>query len=50
MPHRVQIQQLLIDLTVVIVLVVDIRHIADVVLPDEVLEDKGVDRCFVRPG
>lgn len=45
-PHRVQLQQLLVELTVVIVFVVNIGYVVDVVLPDTGLENKGVDLYF----
>jgi hypothetical protein len=50
MPHRMQLQQLPVNLAVVVVLVVDIGHFADPVLLDQALEGKGVDLRLAEPG
>ena len=48
-PHRVQLQQLLVDFTVVIFFIVYIGHIANVILLDEFFVDKGVDLGLLQP-
>jgi hypothetical protein len=50
MPHAIKFQQLLVPLTDIAVQVVDIGDIAHAMLPDQVLEDKGVDLGLIDGG
>ena len=47
MPHRVQVQQVLISVAEVTVHVVDVGDVAYAILYDHILKYKGIDLCFV---